>query len=173
MRVIVITLAVVIVAVALMTLVGVWLPKGHVASLERHLPIDPQGLWAILTDVEAFPLWRQDVTQVDTRLDNSGLSGWTEHSSNGTIRFAVDRMEPPRVLVVRIADRDLPFGGTWAYEISPDGPASSLRITERGEVYNPLFRFVARFGYGHDRTIRTFLDALERRVAQQEQRGGI
>jgi len=164
MRLIVRTVAVVIVAVALMTLVGVWLPKGHVASLERHLPIDPQGLWAILTDVEAFPLWRQDVTQVDTRLDNSGLSGWTEHSSNGRIRFAVDRMEPPRVLVVRIADRDLPFGGTWAYEISPDGPASSLRITERGEVYNPLFRFISTFFLSPTATIESYHAALAARV---------
>jgi hypothetical protein len=27
--------------------------------------------------------------------------------------LATDRMEAPRMLVVRIADPDLPFGGTW------------------------------------------------------------
>lgn len=173
MRVIWITAAVLMAAVAVVMLIGVWLPERHVAVLERHLPIAPQHLWTILTDVDAFPAWRPDVTHIDRHPDDKGLHGWTEQTSDGAIRFVVDRMDPPRLLVVRIADPDLPYGGTWTYAITPDGHGASLRITEDGEVYNPLFRFVARFVFGHDRTIRTYLDALERRVAQQEQRYGV
>jgi hypothetical protein len=173
MRVIWITAALLIAAVAAVALIGAWLPRKHVAALETHLPIAPQNLWTILIDIDGFPDWRPDVKRVDTHTVDNGLPGWTEHTSEGRIRFVVDRMDPPRSLVVRIADPDLPFGGTWTYEISPQGRGSSLRITERGEVYNPIFRFVARFVFGHDRTIRLYLNSLERRIAQEGQRHGV
>ena len=73
--------------------------------------------------------------------------------------------EPPRRLVTRIADEDLPFGGTWTYRLEPDGGGTRVTITEDGEVYNPVFRFVSRFVMGHDATLRTYLDDLEAHMA--------
>jgi len=78
--------------------------------------------------------------------------------------MAVERMEPPRVLVARIADPKLPFGGTWTYEITPDAGGSRLTITENGEIYNPLFRFMARFIFGYEGTIQSYLSSLEKRL---------
>lgn len=34
---------------------------------------------------------------------------------------------------------------------------TTLRITEDGEIYNPVFRFVSRFFMGYDRTAKTYL----------------
>lgn len=34
-----------------------------------------------------------------------------------------------------------------------------------GEVYSPFFRFMARFVFGYERTMRTYLDGLEARMA--------
>ena len=65
----------------------------------------------------------------------------------------------------RIADPDLPFGGTWTYEITPDGGGSRLTITEDGEIYNPLFRFMARFVFGYEGTIASYMSSLEKRLA--------
>ena len=36
----------------------------------------------------------------------------------------------------------------WTYEITPLLSGSSWRIREDGEIYNPLFRFLARFFFG-------------------------
>lgn len=171
MNVVLMTAAVLVGAVALVALIGAGLPKGHVATAGKRLPIAPQRLWLILTDVDGFAAWRPDVKRIERLPDIEGRPVWIEHASNGRIRFAVDRMDPPRTLVVRIADPDLPFGGTWTYEIFPDGHGSSLRITERGEVYNPIFRFIARFVFGHEKTIRTYLDALDRRIAGEQSHG--
>lgn len=171
MNAVLMTIAVLIGAVALVALIGAALPKGHVATIEKRLPVAPPDLWMILTDVDGFAAWRPDVKSIERLPDLEGRPVWTEHTSSGRIRFAVDRMEPPRTLVVRIADPDLPFGGTWTYEIVEAGNGSSLRITERGEVYNPIFRFMARFVFGHEKTIRTYLDALERRVAGVQSHG--
>ena len=57
-------------------------------------------------------------------------------------------------MVTRIADPHLPFGGTWTYEIAPTETGSTLTITEKGEVYNPVFRFVSRYLQGYTATHR-------------------
>ena len=59
------------------------------------------------------------------------------------------------------------FGGTWTYELTPVGRATLLRITERGEVYNPVFRVMSRFVFGHTATIDAYLAALGARVARR------
>jgi hypothetical protein len=67
---------------------------------------------------------------------------------------------PARRLVTRIADHNLPYGGTWTYELTPDGSGTRLTITENGEVYNPIFRFVSRFIMGHTASMESVLRAL-------------
>jgi hypothetical protein len=115
-----------------------------------------------LTDVERFPSWRQDVKRVRRLPDRDGKPAWVEEGRSGKMTFAVERVEPPRVLVTRIADPSLPFGGTWTLEITPAPEGARLRITEDGEIYNPLFRFMARFIFGYDGTIDGYFSALER-----------
>jgi hypothetical protein len=75
------------------------------------------------------------------------------------------------MLVVRIADPKLPFGGTWTYEIAPIPKGSSLRIREDGEVYNPLFRFLSRFVFGHSATIDAYLKSLAKKFGEPPQAG--
>jgi hypothetical protein len=42
-----------------------------------------------------------------------------------------------------------------------------VRITEEGEVYNPVFRFISRFVIGQTRTIETYLRDLGTATGQQ------
>ena len=62
-------------------------------------------------------------------------------------------------MTARIADKDLPFGGSWDYTISPNAKGSTVTITENGEVYNPIFRVVSRF-MSNTATIDAYLSAL-------------
>ncbi len=75
------------------------------------------------------------------------------------------RRRSARLLVVRIADLDLPFGGTWTYEIAPVAGGSTLTITEDGEIYNPIFRVMSRFVFGYESTMAAYLAAAEKRLA--------
>ena len=63
-----------------------------------------------------------------------------------------------------MADPKLPFGGTWTYEVQPDGTGSAVTITEDGEVYNPIFRFVSRFFIGYEGTLRQYASDVERKL---------
>ena len=76
--------------------------------------------------------------------------------------------EPPRRWVTRIADTDVPFGGTWECLIVPEGDnASRVTIMERGFVSNPIFRFVSRFIMGHTASIDAYLRALGRHFGSE------
>jgi uncharacterized protein YndB with AHSA1/START domain len=148
-------------ALALIVVVtGLLLPRDHVAALSARIAAPPDSVWAALTDPAGFPSWRPDVRRVEPLRATATGASWREHGSNGTITYVVEASEPPRRLVTRIADKDLPFGGSWEYTVAPDGAGSRVTIVERGSVYNPVFRFVSRFIMGHTATIERYLRAL-------------
>jgi hypothetical protein len=73
----------------------------------------------------------------------------------------------PKRIAVRIADRNLPFGGTWSFDIAPvQGGGSELRISEDGEIYNTIFRFMARFFFGYTASIEGYLRDLGTKFSQ-------
>jgi hypothetical protein len=74
--------------------------------------------------------------------------------------YAIVEENPPHRFVTAIVDRSLPYGGTWTYEFAPSAAGTRLTITERGDVYNPFFRFVARFVMGSERSIHDYFAAL-------------
>jgi uncharacterized protein YndB with AHSA1/START domain len=148
---------------ALIAMVGWSLPVKHVATRQRTLAASPDVVWKTITDIDAFPSWRSHVTSVE-RVGNTGPVTWIEHGSSGRITFSIDASDPPRRLVARIADPTLPFGGNWTYELAPAGNGTVLTITEHGEIYNPVFRAVARFVFGYEATMTAYLDALGKKV---------
>jgi len=54
----------------------------------------------------------------------------------------------------------------WVHEISLEPGGSMLQITENGEIYNPLFRFMSRFVFGYTATIDAFIQALKARFGE-------
>ena len=145
--------------------IGSRLASSHRASVARTFPVAADVVWTAITEVEAFPSWRAGVKRIERLPDRNGLPAWIEEGRSGKITLAIERMERPRILVGRIADAKLPFSGTWTYEIVPDGIGSRLTITENGEIYNPMFRFMARFILGYEGTIRSYMSSLEKRLA--------
>jgi uncharacterized protein YndB with AHSA1/START domain len=160
MRLVVVLLLVVVGLGLVVVLVGLMLPLKHEAAMAVVIPATPDAVWSALTDVAAYPKWRGDVTSVEMLPADSGHVAWREQGKNGAISYVIERAEPPRRLVTRITDKSLPFGGAWEYVVTPDGSGSRVRITEHGEVYNPVFRFVSRFIMGHTATASAYLKAL-------------
>lgn len=145
--------------------VGWLLPVGHVASRTTPLPEGSERGYETLRDVASYPRWRSDVTRVDVLEAEGDAVRFREHSRDGAVTLEIVEAGPPSTLVTRIADPDQPFGGTWTFEIAAAPEGSTVMITERGEIYNPLFRVVARFVLGYHRTLDRDLADLARHVS--------
>lgn len=115
---------------------GALQPMAHVVTRTKRIPARPDVVWKLINDPVAS-------------------QGW-----GGGVQTEVVEEDEPRRLVTRIVGEKA-FGGTWTFEIAPTGhDASSVTVTERGEIYNPLFRTVMRL-MGHTRTMDAYLAKLE------------
>ena len=155
-------LAALVALVLVIVAVGAMLPVKHTASRQVKLHQPPEKVFALINDPATFPAWRGKVKgskeiKVEILPEKNGHRMFRETGADGTILYEVMTVEPNKRLVTRIADPSLPFGGKWTYEILPAGDSTTLRITEDGEVYNPVFRFASRFIFGHSATIEEYL----------------
>ena len=144
--------------------VGYALPQRHVASRNALINALPEEVFQSLTQVRDYAQWRSALARVEV-LSTSPLR-WQEWSGGDVLTFEATDVQPPHRFVSRIADRDLPFGGTWTFALEPEGPGTRVTITEEGEVYNPFYRFMSRFVFGHTAGMESYLQALERRFAE-------
>jgi len=146
----------------LIVVIGTLLPKKHNVSRTSSVHASPEAVWSLISGP---PNWRPDVSSYQELPPQNGHRMWRETDKhNQTITYEAMESTPPRRLVTRIADPKLPFGGTWTYEITSAGDGSTLTITEDGEVYNPIFRFVSRFIMGQSATLDAYMKALHAKL---------
>jgi hypothetical protein len=155
----------IVLAVGLIAAAGAMLPLRHHASRRARFKVAPDALYAVLAGP---PDWRTGVKSFGALPDTGGQRRWWEEDSHRQ-RITYELMEdrPGARLVVRIAEQGLPFGGAWTFEITPaaDG-GSELRIAEDGEIYNVVFRFLARYFFGYHRSIEQYLRDLGAKFGQ-------
>jgi len=145
--------------------VGAALPLRHHATRKARFRVSPEALYAVIAGP---PDWRTGVKRFGVLPDKSGRRQWWEEDSHAQkITYELVEDVAAKRLAVRIADRKLPFGGTWSFDIepAPDG-GSELRISEDGEIYNAIFRFMARFFFGYAASIEGYLRDLGAKFSQ-------
>jgi hypothetical protein len=146
--------------------IGFLLPKQHVASRAIILHRKPGDVFQLISDFKAAPSWRPDVREVELLSPADGHICYREKGTNGVLTLEIVESNAPSRMVTRIADKGLPFGGMWIFDITPIPEGCRLNITERGEIYNPMFRFVSRFLMGYNRTLDTYLRNVSRKFKE-------
>ena len=147
--------------------IGALLPRAHVASRTLVLHAPPQAVWNVITDFASGPSWRSGLLAAEPLPDRDGRPVWRETSDFGELTYEVTRAEPPTLLVTTIVGEDLPFGGTWTYQLTAVDSTCRVTITEDGQIYNPLFRFMSRFIFGYHGTIEHYLQDLARKFGEE------
>ena len=144
-------------AVIAVVVVGALLPVAHTETRTVTLRQRPDEVWKTVSDVDRYPSWRPGVRSIK-RLDDGF---WQEYDGRQLVTYEQVEAIPSTRFVTRIADEGLPYGGTWTVVVAPapDG-GCTVTVTEDGEVYNPVFRFVSRFIMGHSSTASAYLKAL-------------
>jgi uncharacterized membrane protein len=160
MKWIIILVVVIVLLIAIVYLIGYFLPVTHQAVHIVKLKHAPGMVWSVITDRKNFPAWRKGLKKVDVQDGKH----WTEESGDGTISYEEESAVVNQIMVTRIANKDLPFGGSWTFELKPDEGGAQLTITENGEVYNPIFRFMSKYVFGHQATLHQYADDLSRKL---------
>jgi uncharacterized protein YndB with AHSA1/START domain len=166
MRYVMIIAGVLVALVLIVVIIGAWLPVKHRVSREATYRATPSQLFTLIRNVNDYPAWQPSVTNIEVLPDVDGKPSMRETNGGMAITYVLEEIEPNERMVSRIADPKLPFGGSWTYEVIPRGDATTLRITENGEVYNVVFRFVSRYVVGHSSTIDKYLRAVGRRYPE-------
>jgi polyketide cyclase/dehydrase/lipid transport protein len=157
MKILFVVLGVIILAIAAVVVVGALLPKSHTASRTAIIRATPEQVFALISGPQD---WRTDLKEYKF-FDEGDRHMQREIDKHGqTITYEIVQSQPPTLRKTTIADKNLPFGGSWTWNIQPERNGCAVTITEDGEVYNPVFRFVSRFIMGHTRTIDNYLSML-------------
>jgi len=157
--------AALVLLVLVVVIIGWSLPKRHQASRSASYHAKPDRLFSLIAGAQD---WRPDVLRCETISDPSGRELLRETTRDGyLITYEVMDRKPPNSIKRRIATENLPYSGTWTFTLQPDGETTVVRITEDGEVYNPIFRFMSRFVFGRTRTMDAYLRALGKATGQE------
>ncbi len=143
------------------------LPLHHRQSANADLPVPPQRVWEAITRYDEMPRWWDAVKTVETESRKDGTTvTWNVDKHGQRIGFVTEATEEPRRLVRRILDEDLPFGGSWTFELERKGNGTKLTLSEDGFIRPPLFRAIAHLFIGMRATLEDFLKALAKHLVQ-------
>lgn len=164
MKMVLLVAGIFVVAVAGVIVIGALLPKRHVATRSATFKAAPEQLFALIAGSQT---WRPDVKSCEL-VQQGGKTFQRETSKRGeTILYELEGSRPPLAIQRRIATDNLPYAGTWTFALEPSRGVTRVRITEDGEVYNPIFRFVSKFILGQTATQDAYLKALGREVGEE------
>lgn len=147
--------------IGIILVIGYSLPIQHKVSRSIRLKVLPDRIWNVISDFKNSPAWRHDLKSVEQVEYKPGMLAWREASVNGDVlTYATLKAIPEQLLIRKIVDEGLPFGGSWTFELASETDDVMLTVTENGEVYNPIFRFASRFIFGHYKSIDKYLVQL-------------
>jgi hypothetical protein len=163
-----VALGLVLLLVVVVLVAGARAPRRHVARVSVVLRRQAGEVWAVVSDLGAWASWNTSVKSVRRLADRDGHAVWAVESGGQVLPSEIVEATPPGQgqggarLVTRIADDQLPFGGTWTWEIEPstDGSSTRVTITEDGFVKSVVFRGVGSLFLGYTRTQSAYLAAL-------------
>jgi hypothetical protein len=163
MKIVLSLVGVLVLLVVCVVVIGLLLPKRHVASRSAVIQANPEWLFALISGSQE---WRPEVKSCEL-IEKDGKHFQRETSRRGeTVLYELQGSRPPLAIERRIATEHLPYGGKWSFTLEPVDGGTKVRITEDGEVYNPVFRFVSRFVMGHTAMLDAYLKALGKAVGQ-------
>jgi uncharacterized protein YndB with AHSA1/START domain len=162
----------------LMLLLGAIVIAGGLVAREHQivrtveLSAPPGDVFAAIADLEAMPAWRPEVSRVDRVPGETGTPAmYREVGVRGVVTWVVLENRPPVRLALRIQGAGPGFDGSWTFDLAPAPGGTRLTVTERGEIDNPVFRFLSRFVVGYGKSLDEYLEALARHLGGAAERG--
>ena len=161
MKWVILIAAILVGLILLVVIIGLILPKAHRATHMARFKQRPEEIFALIAGPQD---WR-GVKRTELASDG-GVRRWSEEAGWHAVTFEQTANEPPYRFGSKIVDKGLPYSGNWTWEITATDEGCTCRITEEGEVSNPIFRVVGRFVIGYTKTIDDYLNALGKKFSE-------
>ncbi len=163
MMILYILLGVFVVFILVPLIAGNFFPKEHEVTRELWLPQGNIVVWDLVSHHEMDLLWRSDLRKIEHLDDEQGKPVWKETSRHGNELILRDDERTEGSMLLRTIIRNRNFGGYWLIEVKPGtNNSTSLRVTEKGSIHNPMFRFMFSVFFKKTSTIDQYLDMLKR-----------
>ncbi len=169
-------------------IVGRLLPATHTVTRSARYAATPEAVWRLVSDFPTHHTWRPGLRAVRRLPDRNGHAVWNVVGDWGPcipfpIEFCeieppvlqhklmdldleVEAFSPPHLMRTRNLDDDIPFGGAWTWELSPEQGGCRVRITEDGFIKPGPYRYLSRT-FGCTRTMEEYLKALGARLGER------
>jgi hypothetical protein len=157
MRILVLSLAILLVLAALVLLIGWLLPATREGRAETVIAAPPDRVLAVIADVEAQSEWREvgEVTRT--------AEGWEEVTARGErIAFVAEEMTETRIRLRFTSDAG--YTGEWEAVLEPVAEGTRLEVVERATVPSAVGRILSRLMFDPGAFATTYLAALKTRV---------
>jgi hypothetical protein len=166
-KVLLVIVGLLLVVILGVVVVGLLTPADHNVSRTLKTKQSPQAVWDAINDHANEQKWRDDVASVTAAGEQNGKPVWLETYKDGnTVKLATTLSSPPNRMIREIAEEG-PFSGRWEIDIIPTAGGSDVRITEIGNVPNPVFRFVSKYVIGHTSQMEKYLTSLAKKFSEQ------
>jgi uncharacterized protein YndB with AHSA1/START domain len=151
-------LAALVLLVAAPLVVGSLLPREHIASGSVVVAAPPERVFPVLQDYANMPTWWKARGTIERQPGEPPRFREVTGDFRGEYRF--EEVVPARRLVVALKDDAGYFGGTWTYELAPEGTGTRVTITEAGWCEPRFFRTMLAL-FGADSTLKECLASLK------------
>jgi hypothetical protein len=165
-------LAILVLAVAVVLILGALQPLEHTTTVADTIAAPPTQVFSLITDIAAAPKWRHAVQSVQVLPPEDGHDRWIETlDHNQKMSFLAMRTIPPTpagdaLREVRLNDPNASYGGTWTYIVAP-GPTPTttlLTITETGFIKPWFYRFMMAHVVGMTSNLDQYMRDLQAAV---------
>ena len=157
MKITFIIIGIVAAVIAVVIVIGAMLPKHHIVTRSALIKASPEQVFQLISGP---PDWRTDLKTYSLAEEGEKYLLRETDKHGQTITYERVEYRPPTLLKTIIIDKNLPFGGAWTWNLQAQNNGCVVTITENGEIYNPVFRFVSRFLIGYTRMIDNYLARL-------------
>lgn len=159
--------AVLVGLVAVIAVVGAFLPREHRANSTIVLKRPVDSVWSVIRDMAGATGWWPGLTLSERMPDVGGKERWHQKGSGFDMVVEItEAVAPTRMTTLIVSKPGDPFGGKWIYVLAPAEGGTRVTVTEDGWVSNVIFRFMSRFVMGHHTTIDTYLVALAKKFGE-------
>ena len=152
-------------AVVVMILLGSGMATHHVVTRRKSFAAPAEKVWSALLSIRQLPIDRSDLRAVDQGTATQPPSAIEVVGS--PVKIEIETFRPPRSLVVKTIDPDIPYGGTWTFVLEPDGDQlTRLTVVEDAEVHGRLLRFAVRTFGLDDSLVEGIFRAVKRKLTE-------